>query len=64
MTPTKLRSIRLDDDDWRSLQTLAWWLVPDSEMPADARKDAGKVTQLIRMIARRQIQIQPAAPKE
>lgn len=63
MTPTKLRSLRLTDDDWRNLEHLAWWLVPDSEMPPDARKDAGRVTQLIRMIARRQIEISTSPPE-
>ena len=57
MTPTKLRSLRISDDDWRSLQNLAWWIVPDDTMPADARKDAGRVTQLMRMIARGEVHI-------
>ena len=57
MTPTKLRSLRLSDDDWRRLQKIAWWLVPDDAMPDDARRDAGRVTQLIRMIARGEIHV-------
>ena len=40
MTPTRLRTIRLTDADWKALQDIAWWIVHDSAMLPDARKDA------------------------
>ncbi len=57
MTPTRLRTIRLTDADWKALQDIAWWIVPDSAMLPDARKDAGRVAQLLRMIASGQLTV-------
>lgn len=46
------RTILLDDDDWAQLQGLAQRLVHDSEMPASANRKAGRVSALLRLIAR------------
>ena len=48
---TTRRAIRLSDADWAILQGLSMRLVHDSEMPKDARPDAGRVSQLFRLVA-------------
>lgn len=46
------RTILLDDDDWAQLQGLAARCVKDSEMPQSANRKAGRVSALLRLIAR------------
>ena len=48
---TTRRAIRLSDEHWAILQGLSMRLVHDSEMPKDARPDAGRVSQLFRLVA-------------
>lgn len=46
------RTILVDDDDWSQLQKLAGGIVHDSEMPKSSNRSAGRVSAMLRLIAR------------
>jgi hypothetical protein len=46
------RTLLVDDDDWAKLQGLASRLVHDSEMSVSANRSAGRVSAMLRLIAR------------
>lgn len=46
------RTILVDDDDWAQLQGLAARVVHDSEMPKSSNRSAGRVSAMLRLLAR------------
>lgn len=46
------RTLLVDDDDWAKLQGLAARVVHDSEMSVSANRSAGRVSAMLRLIAR------------
>lgn len=55
---TKIRTIRLDDEDWEALATLAREVIPTGRKPSYATyRSDWQVTELLRSLARGRIAI-------
>lgn len=49
---TGRRTVFVQDEDWSKLQGVAQRLVRDSEMPFGANRSSGRVSSMLRLIAR------------
>ena len=61
MTPTHLRTIRINDEDWQRLNDVASRVVPDEAMPTNAPASYGRVAQMLRMIASGELVVREGA---